>query len=271
MIIDSHTHIFPDDIARKAIPKLMEAAHGDVTAYTDATYHGLISSMDKAGIDYSLILPIATSPEHGKGILKWIKSVYSQNKRLMFFASLHALDNNNPDHLKQICDLGIKGLKIHPQYQDTAVNSLIAMKLYEQAAKHQLILYFHAGFDIAFPQSDHASIPRFQEVLSEFPQTTMILAHAGGYREWDSVYDNLLAYPNAYFDLAFVLDYIAIPEQEKLRLMLTKIPERILFGTDSPWRDQKKDVEDFMQLECLSLKEKQQILSENFLKLIPVP
>ena len=59
MIFDIHTHTFPDKIAHSTIEKLQSMSH--TIAFSDGTEAGLRASMDRAGIDGSLVLPVATS------------------------------------------------------------------------------------------------------------------------------------------------------------------------------------------------------------------
>ena len=66
MIIDFHTHAFPDRIAQKAIPIL--EANGKIPAYTNGTILDLKNKMEEAHMDYSLVLPVATSKSQVKKI-----------------------------------------------------------------------------------------------------------------------------------------------------------------------------------------------------------
>ena len=78
MIIDIHTHTFPDRIARAAIDKLSKAAHA--AAFTDASNQSLLSSMEKAGIDLSVIAPVATSPAQVEKIKRKKRREFIQAK-----------------------------------------------------------------------------------------------------------------------------------------------------------------------------------------------
>src|SRR5699024_1131618 len=60
MVIDIHTHTFPDKLAATTIPKLEGMSH--TRAYVDGTVSGLRASMARAGVDASLVLPVATNP-----------------------------------------------------------------------------------------------------------------------------------------------------------------------------------------------------------------
>ncbi len=60
MIIDFHTHIFPDKIAASTLETLSGKSH--TTPFTDGTLKGLVNSMKNFGVDVSIILPVATKP-----------------------------------------------------------------------------------------------------------------------------------------------------------------------------------------------------------------
>lgn len=267
MVIDVHTHIFPKEVAKKALPKLLAAGQGNLTAYTDATFDGLRKSMDLSGIDLSVVLPIATSPSQGQGILSWIKTLKDVDSRVLFFASVHPLDPHLTDILKEVVDLGLKGLKLHPQYQNFAVDSKEAYKLYDIAFKNNLILHFHAGFDIGFPKSDLATAFRFANLKKEFPEGTVVLAHAGGYRDWDKVY-NLLSEKGFYFDSAFALNALLEQKDPHLINLFHKNQDFFLFGTDSPWEDQKKDAQKVKNSDFFTPLQKELLLFKNAQKLL---
>jgi predicted TIM-barrel fold metal-dependent hydrolase len=158
MIIDSHTHIYPDHVAGKAVRTIIDNTKGWVNAYTDGTFDSLLASMDRAGVDISLVLTIATTPGQGCGILKWLKQMIDSSPRLVYFGSVHPYDPNTKDIISEMIDMGIQGLKFHPAYQDFPVDSKEAYKVFEEALKKDLALYFHSGFDISMPTSDYASI-----------------------------------------------------------------------------------------------------------------
>ena len=65
--IDIHTHAFPDFIAKVAIPALER--EGGIKAYLDGTVAGLLASMDRSGIEQSVLCSIATRPEQFAPIL----------------------------------------------------------------------------------------------------------------------------------------------------------------------------------------------------------
>ena len=60
MIIDMHTHSFPEKLAASTLEKLSAASH--TRPFTNGTPGGLQASMREARVDLSVVLPVATSP-----------------------------------------------------------------------------------------------------------------------------------------------------------------------------------------------------------------
>lgn len=267
MIIDAHTHIYPDSVAGKAINTIVENGKGLVDFYTDGTYNGLQKSMDDAGIDYSIVLPVATSLSHGSSILQWIRSVSHRSKRMIFFGSVHPLDPDYKKTIKEIKTDGLQGIKFHPGYQNFPADSVDAFKTYEEALKNDLVLHFHSGFDPSLPQCDYTSVERFSRVVKSFPGSKIVLAHAGGMDEWQKVMD-LLGNRGCYFDIAYVLE--KMKADEIARELYRQNEDFFLFGTDSPWCDQKHYVQLIQNSVTLTQEQKDKMFFRNILKLIRI-
>ncbi len=264
MIIDAHTHIFPDRVAGRALYKVISNMNGRLKAFTDGTLEGLLASMDEAGIDKSVVLPVATSPGQGRGILQWIQKI-QPSPRLVFLGSLHPEDEDYKDQIREMTDYGLQGLKFHAGYQNFPVDSKAAYVIYEEALKHEMVLYFHSGYDPSLPECDYTSVERFAVLLKDFGGARIVLAHGGGYGEWDKVWD-LLGDKRCYFDIAFVLENMQ--RSERALELYRQNEDRFLFGTDSPWRSQKKYVDLIRDSKNLSPVQKEKLFGGNVQKLI---
>ena len=229
--IDFHTHAFPDQIAPMAIQALEKK--GDVKAYLDGTVDDLLSSMDRAGIERSVVCSIATRPEQFHPILNWSQSIRSE--RIIPLPSVHPRDPEAMAHLLEIKDQGFIGLKMHPYYQDFFLDDPELLDLYRRISELDLLLVMHTGYDIGYPRIRRADPERILNVLEEVPELRLITTHLGGWDEWTDV-RNLLTGRPIYMEISFALDFL---DQIRLReLIENHPPEFILFGTDSPWADQ---------------------------------
>ena len=114
MVIDFHTHAFSDKIVEKAMGSLVETS--GIKPYTDGSVKGLLEHMDKCGVDKSVILPIATKPAQQKIINSWANEIMSD--RIYPFGSVHPDAEDICEELERIKELGLYGVKLHPDYQN---------------------------------------------------------------------------------------------------------------------------------------------------------
>lgn len=277
MIIDMHTHSFPDKIAAPTIEKLKGL--GGTLPFSDGTAAGLSASMKKGGVDLSVILPVATSPRQ---VVHINDSAVRTNEatRETGLLSLGGMHPDFPDfkaELRRVKELGLKGIKLHPAYQGVDFDDIRYLRILDEAAALGLTVVVHAGIDIGLPGHIWCTPDQVLRVLKQVQPDRLVLAHMGGWRLWDEVEDKLAGAP-VYFDTAYALGVIhPIPGREMdvsllspeyfLRLARKHGTGRILFGTDSPWGDQGEAVAELMSLPA-SGTEKAAILGGNAQRLL---
>ena len=183
-IVDFHTHIFPDDLAPKAIAKLIELSH-ESHNFTDGTLGGLRQSMQRNGINRSVLLPIATKPSQVSIINRTCLSQASDDT--IPFGTLFPLYEENAEEIEFLCAHGIKGVKFHPEYQDFYIDDPRYFPLYEQLSDAGLIVLFHAGKDPGPFSCDHALPQAIRVLLENFPKMKIVAAHMGGWKVWEEV------------------------------------------------------------------------------------
>jgi predicted TIM-barrel fold metal-dependent hydrolase len=248
MIIDFHTHCFPDKIAASAIETLVNKAN--IKSYLNGTASDLKDSMREAGIDISIVHNIVVKPhqtEKTNGFAQELLDEYNNSldadkgkidfvPRLLPFASIHPDDDGWKAELNRIKAAGFKGVKLHPDYQGFFINDYKMEPIYKEIARLGLIVLFHAGLDLGFPDVIHASAERIADVLPLLEKCTTVLAHMGGQDLHQDVI-NLLCDRNVYFDTSFAMDRMGDVVAKKI--IRKHGWERILFATDSPWCSQK--------------------------------
>lgn len=235
MIIDIHTHCFPDELAPRAIPLLAQKA--GIPAYTDGTIKALKRSMRDSGVDISVLQPVATKPSQTATINRWAAGVQDQN--IITFGTIHPDYPDWQEEIKWLASAGIKGVKFHPDYQDYYVDDPGVFPIYEELFKQGMIVLFHAGIDVGLPDPCHCPPSRLKKVLDAFPGACIIAAHMGGYYYWDEVEEYLLG-RDIYFDTSYSITDLG-PEATK-RIIREHGVQKILFGSDSPWADQKSEI-----------------------------
>ena len=241
-IIDFHAHAFPDDVAERAIPHL--ESEGNVRAFLDGKVDSLLRSMDEASIDISVICSIATKPSQFSNIIEWSHKTASD--RLIMLPSIHPADPHAVERIHQIAGEGFKGIKLHPYYQDFVLDEPRMFPIYEAAQKEGLLIVSHTGFDIAFPRIRRADPSRVQTITRRFPELLFVATHMGAWEDWESVTRHILGNP-IYMETSFSLDYLG--PQQTTNYIAYHPAEYLLFGTDSPWADQKQEVDKMMALE----------------------
>ena len=235
-IIDFHTHVFPDDIAERAVPLLAEQAN--VAPHLDGTMSSLLRSMDDAGVDLSVVASIATKPSQFAPILDWSKKIASD--RLEPFPSIHPDDADVQERVRIIRGEGFKGIKLHPYYQDFDLDDDSAFPLYEALEESGLVVLCHTGFDIGFPMNMRKAEPtRILRVIKKFPDLQLVTTHFGAWHDWDEMREHMLGKP-IYMEISFSLEHLGEKAREMMR---AHHADYILFGTDSPWTGQKQSIE----------------------------
>ncbi len=259
-IVDVHTHAFPDKLAARAIAHLQQAGHDQPAL--NGTVADLLCSMDAAGVAVSVVCSIATRPEQFRSILDWSQQIASE--RIVPFPSIHPAHPDAAGQVTELARAGFKGFKLHPYYQEFDIDEPRLFPLYEKAAEHGLVLLCHAGFDIAFTRTRRAKPQRIRRVVEQFPTLNFIASHMGAWEDWDEVEPWLIG-TNVFLDTSFALD--RLPASQARHLLMAHRPDRLLFGTDSPWGDQQVEIDRLRQLDLPpSLLER--VLSTNALALL---
>lgn len=260
MIIDFHTHIFPDKIAGRTLDYLSEIF--GASPFADGTHTGLCDSMKKAGVDVSVSLPAVTKVSQVESINRFA-SAFTEGA-VISFGGIHPECENYKEILKEIKNLGLKGIKLHPDYQDTYFNDIRYKRIISYATELGLIISVHAGQDPKCPDNIHCTPAMAEEVLNEVEPEKLVLAHMGGNELWSEVEERLVG-RNVYFDTGVILD--RMPQEQFLRMVREHGADKIVFGTDSPWADQKKFVEILKEMP-LEEEERNQIFAGTAVKLL---
>ncbi len=257
-IIDSHCHVYPDKIAEKAAAGTGNFYH--LPPSLDGKVSTLIQHGIAAGIDHFIIQSVATTPKQVSSINHFIaEAVANGDGRFTGLGTLHPDSDNMKENVDEILQLGLKGVKLHPDIQGIGINDPRMHKIYE-LCEGRLPILMHTGdhrYDFSNPN-------QMKPVLEKYPNLTVIGAHFGGWSIWSEATEQLKDYPNFYVDCSSSL--YAISPQTAKELIAAYGTHRVLFGTDYPLWEPKTELERFMQID-LTDKEREDILYNNAVRL----
>ncbi len=229
MIVDFHTHAFPEKIAQKAM-QVLSANAGNMIPYHNGTAPSLIEYVKKSGADKAVMLSIATSPRQQKNVNDF--AIECNGDTLVAFGSVHPEAPDALEELERIKAAGLKGVKLHPEYQNFFVDDPRMFPIYKKISELGLITVFHAGVDIEYFEPVHCPPERLAKVLPVFQGSPVVAAHMGAWMLWYDV-EKYLVGQDVYFDTAF--SYGRMPREHCKRIIEKHGAERILFGSDMPW------------------------------------
>ncbi len=274
MIIDFHTHVYPDAMAKRIMAALGHVP--GVQSHTDGTLCGLLASMEKSGVDVSVILPVSTRKGQFDTINGFAKQINETCDRVISFGGIHPDDDDIPEKLDFLKQNGFRGIKIHPDYTETFIDDARYIRIVTEAQKRDLLVVTHAGKDPAYstihcpPDKGRAMLDAVHAATG-FTKPFFVFAHLGGNRLFADV-EKYLVGQNCYIDISCSFrdlgDFSDTTDEEIVRVIKNHGADKILFASDSPWNDQKAYIDRFSELDGLTDNEKELILSKNAGKLL---
>ena len=238
-IIDFHTHIYPEAIAGKASASIREfyTLGDEEIAGSPAE---LLRRGDAAGIDRFVVLPVGMKPSHVRHVNEFILGQTRQEPRFTGFGTVHAAMEDLTGEIEWIRENGLKGVKMHPDFQAFPIDDPRLFPAYE-ALQGKLPLMLHMGDK----RYDYSHPARLRRVLEQFPDLQVIAAHFGGYSMYETAYEHLKD-TNCVFDVSSSLMFM--PDGVAEQYINCYGAERMLFGSDFPLWDPGVEVRRFLQL-----------------------
>jgi len=258
MIIDFHAHIFPAKIADKASKSI-----GDF--YTSPMeYNGsvekLLESGSKIGVSKYIVHSTATKAPQVEAINNFIIEEAALHKEFIGFGSIHPDYENFEEELKRIKAAGLKGIKLHADFQKFQMDDSKMDPIYEVLTSLNMPVLAHAGdyrYDFSGPK-------RILNVINKHPKLQMIAAHFGGYTEWENSVKYLVG-KKVFFDTSSTL--WKLPVETAMEMIRNHGVENFFFGSDYPMWDHEGEMERFNKL-SLNSNDKDAILYKNACNLL---
>ena len=251
-VFDIHTHIFPDAIAGKAVQNLSD--YYKVKMACEGPREDFKITMKEAQyIKKCLVFSTATTAHQVESVNNFVSGIINEN--IYGFGSMHPDYEEIEKEIDRLMSLGLRGIKIHSDFQGFNVDCKAACRIYEYAQERGVPILFHAGDE----NVDSSSPKRFRHIKDMFPDLIMILAHLGGYSAWDES-EKYLVGQDVYFDTSSTL--WKLDKKKAAEMIRNHGIERCFFGTDYPMHNPKKCIEEFLEI-GLSEEENRKILWQN--------
>ena len=259
-MIDFHTHCFPDSLAPRVIEKLSFTS-GGLLPYSDGTADGLRREMQHYGVDRSVVLGIATNAAQQRNVNNFIASI--NDGTLIGFGSVYPHAEDALEELERIKALGLKGVKLHAEYQQFCADDPKMKPIYKKISQLGLITVFHTGYDYGYAPPYGAMPDQLRRALAWF-DSPVVAAHWGASRASDEVLRHLCD-TDAYFDTSF--GYGQMPREHALQILERHGVARMLFASDMPWHNPEMELR-LLRTLGLSDAEMHQITDGNAEKLL---
>ena len=259
-IIDAHAHIYPEKIAAKATDTI--GVFYDIKMEMPAgTAERLIEVGSRIGVSRYVVHSVATTAHQVRSINDFIKREVEAHPEFIGFITLHQ-DLSEEEVEREVAwaiENGMRGIKLHPDFQKFNIDDEIAEKFY-RAASGKLPILFHVGDD----RYDYSKPYRLVNMAKKYPDLNFIAAHFGGYRCWSDAH-MYVGLNNVYFDTCSSLPFISAKEARAIIDMLGA--NKFFFATDFPMWDAEAELARFDAIP-LTDREREMILSENIKRLL---
>jgi len=225
-IVDCHCHVYPDKVAARAVAGI--GSFYNMPLLMDGTLSMLKKEGEAAGITHYIVFSVATKPAQTKSINEFIAGIVAGSDGCMTgLGTLHPESEDIAGDIAHLEELGLKGVKLHPDIQGFSVEDERCLDIFRRC-EGRLPVLLHTG-DYRY---DFSNPDRICRILERFPGLTVIGAHLGGWSVWQEAAEKLSGHANFYVDCSSSL-YALTPDQAR-EIVRMYGADRVLFGTDYP-------------------------------------
>lgn len=269
MIIDFHTHCFPDAIAARAVGAMYEAAQkypktDFLSIRYDGTLEGLRRMTHEGGADYFVQMSVATTPAHQYNVNQFALKINALPDGFAF-GGIHGASTDSLEEVERLYEAGIRGIKMHHDEQHIDMDDRRLYPVYDLISDLGLPCVIHPGFDPFSPDRSHATPAQILKIHAAFPNLRLVLAHLGGFMDWEGGEE--LAGRGMLMDTSLVS--VRLDPKTAARIIRKNGIENVMLGSDMPWTTIAEAIRYLDSLD-LTDREKEIIAGENAARILGI-
>jgi predicted TIM-barrel fold metal-dependent hydrolase len=259
VIIDAHCHVWPDQIASQVLAQ--RPAGLDPVA--DGTLGGLARALDSAGIDMAVCLAVASAPRHVARANEFIGGV--DRTRFIPFGTVHP-GLPAEDNLRLLRDNGIRGVKLHPLFQQLSLADPRVIDLLAALAEAGIVVITHAGSGGGAEANERGAPRHLRAVIDALPDLNLIACHFGGYHRIEEAEQLVVGSP-VVLETSWPPSLADLDAARVSSIITRHGTDRVVYGSDWPMTSQAAEVAAIRAL-GLSAADEEGVLGGNLSRLL---
>ena len=244
MIIDTHTHVYPEKIAKAVEEAALKGVAEGTKLYDSIT----------------IAFCLTEKPGQVRAANDFLMESCDR-RRLFGLGTMHPDFDDYEVEINRLRSNGVKGIKWSSLFQGFTLDEERMFCLYE-AMGDDMIAYFHMGRGPSkYTEHNNSTPDKLARVLEAFSKMKVVAAHFGGLKMLGEAREYLIG-KNLYLDTAWTDGLDNLDPALVADIVKEHGSDKILFGTDYPFCDVKKEIEAVYRLP-LSDEDKERILWKN--------
>lgn len=232
LVIDGHTHVYPDRVARRAIA----ASPADLPRSGDGTVGSLTAVMAASGVDRSVCLGVANSPDRVDNANRFAGSL--DRARFVGLGSVHP-GLSPEENVASLRAHGLKGAKVHPMFQDLRLDDPRLLAVLD-AMSGEFAVVVHVGAAGTDP-GERCTPAMLAAIVRQFPRLDVIACHFGGYRRFEEAAEVVIGLP-VHVDTSWPPSLGELAPERVRAVIERHGPERVVFASDWPMADPAAEI-----------------------------
>ncbi|GAA1916696.1 amidohydrolase family protein [Nocardioides hwasunensis] len=234
MIIDAHTHVWPDKVAHRALS-------GNGTGFDhvgDGTLAGLRASMAASGVDRSIVLGVANTADAVEKVCRFSASVAAAD--VVPLGAVH-VDLSVEDNLRHLREHRLVGIKVHPLYQGFGLDDPRLVERMD-ALDPGMLAVVHVGTGGDGKPVAGSTPALLRDLARAVPHVHVIACHFGGYHHLDDAFD-VICGSGILVDTSWPPTLGRVDPDRVRDFVRRHGADKVVFASDWPTADPAREIE----------------------------